>query len=65
MRANVRLLLATRYQFSYADIKRLVANSIRYSFLPATDREKAMAMLEKAFRRFEDKIAGLARESGH
>lgn len=59
--ANEYLLLATRYQFSYADIKKLVANSIRYSFLPAADREKAMVKLDEAYCRFEDQIAGVMR----
>ncbi len=60
--ASQYTLLATRYGVSYADIKKLVANSIRYSFLPIDDRKRISALVKERFRRFEARIARL---SGH
>ena len=51
--SNQYMLLASRYSFSYPEIKEIVLNSIRYSFLSRVDREQTMASLTKAFIEFE------------
>jgi hypothetical protein len=50
--------LAMRYpQFSYADIKHFVYNSIEYSFLTRRDKATQINRLEAAFREFETMVA--------
>ena len=60
--ASQYLLLAARYKVSYADIKRLVFNSIRYSFMDEVSRKKTVADLGKRFAEFERKIASLMQD---
>lgn len=51
------VLLAYRYlSYSYADIREVVFNSIRYSFLPASERKIELQKLEKRFLEFEASI---------
>lgn len=56
---NEYMLLASRYQFSYAQIKELVANSITYSFMPEELKKIQLTELNKRFLNFEKKIGGL------
>lgn len=52
------VLLATRYpSLHYADIKQMVRNSIRYSFIkPAVVKEQKLRELDAAFARFEQQV---------
>lgn len=52
------VLLATRYKaLSYSDIKQMVFNSIKYSFIEEEPLKKALTRdLEKRFRNFESKV---------
>ena len=57
--ASQYTLLGSSYDISYAEIKTLVANSIRYSFLPEADRKRVMDVVDTQFCIFESKIAAL------
>lgn len=54
------VVLASRYQPSYATIKKYVYNSIRYSFLSDIDKTRMIKMLDTQFVQFESKMAGYA-----
>jgi adenosine deaminase len=51
------VLLASRYHFSYEQIKTFVLNSIRYSFLKNPEKLALEATLNKRFETFESKMA--------
>jgi adenosine deaminase len=59
------VLLAGRYpQFSYEDIKKIVYNSINYSFIKEPSvRQKLLLKLNKDFLRFEQVILGRKKPS--
>ena len=59
---NEYMLLASRYRPHYSKIKEYVYNSIRYSFLSHEDKATGVAMLNKKFERFEEKIAQFYRK---
>jgi adenosine deaminase len=52
------VLLASRYHFSYKQIKSFVFNSIRYSFLKESEKTALEENLKKRFEAFESEIAG-------
>lgn len=58
--SNEYMLLASRYKPSYADIKKYVYNSIRYSFLNPEDKARNVTILDARFKRFEKDMASLA-----
>jgi adenosine deaminase len=53
------MLFASRYQPSYATLKQVVYNGIRYSFMNTLDKRKQIDMLDKRFLQFEKRIAAL------
>jgi adenosine deaminase len=53
------VLFAARYKPSYDEIKKVVFNSIHYSFLSKEDKQKCLQGLETKFSEFEAAIAGL------
>jgi len=50
------VLLASRYRYSYDEIKQFVSNSITYSFMTKTEKEQGLKLLQKKFNEFEHKI---------
>lgn len=62
--SNEYVLFASRYQPSYAEIKQLSYNGLRYSFLPAREKSRLIKQLDQRFARFEAEIAALPRRSG-
>jgi len=59
--SNEYVLFASRYKPSYAELKKASYNSIRYSFLPETDKARLTRQLDGRFARFEAEIADLDR----
>lgn len=53
------LLYVSRYKPSYDQLKQVVYNSIRYSFLNAADQRDATRLLDQRFAEFEAQIAQL------
>lgn len=56
-------LYISRYKPSYGELKQIVYNSIRYSFLPEDEKQLELAKLAKRFVVFEKRVAGLPRVS--
>jgi adenosine deaminase len=56
---NEYVLFASRYQPSYAEIKKLSYNGLRYAFLPAPEKKRLIKQLDERFIRFERDIAAL------
>ena len=54
------LLFITRYKPSYEEIKKVVYNSIRYSFLSESEKQDELKSLDKRFAAFEARIAKMA-----
>ncbi len=54
-------LFASRYKTSYAEVKKLSYDSLRYSFLPAPDKKRLTQMLDQRFAKFEAQIADLVK----
>ncbi|MYM21769.1 adenosine deaminase [Duganella sp. FT135W] len=52
------VLYAARYQPSYAEVKKLSYDSIRYSFLADADKQRLLKALDGKFAKFEAEIAG-------
>lgn len=60
------VLLANRYpNFSYTDIKQLVFNTIRYSFLPENTRKRITTKLQQDFHIFEQNVLDSHAPSHH
>lgn len=55
------LLFVSRYKPTYDELKQVVYNSIRYSFLPEAEKREELVKLGKRFAEFEAKIASLPR----
>lgn len=55
------LLYASRYRPSYDDLKRVVYNSIRYSFLAEDEKREEISRLDRRFMEFEARVAKLPR----
>lgn len=54
------LLFTSRYRPTYAVLKQVVYNSIRYSFLSPAEKEAQIVTLDRRFTRFEAAVAKLA-----
>jgi adenosine deaminase len=57
------VLFASRYKPGYAEIKKASYNSIRYAFLPASDKARLTRQLDARFASFEAAVAGLSRSA--
>ncbi len=53
------VLLASRYRYSYDEIKQFVSNSINYSFMTKNEKEQGLKLLQKNFDEFEHKILSI------
>lgn len=53
------VLYASRYQTSYAEMKKLSYDSVRYSFLAETDKQRLIKDLDARFVKFEAQIAAM------
>ena len=51
------VLLASRYRYSYNEIKQFVSNSINYSFMTKSEKERGIELLQKRFDEFERKVS--------
>lgn len=49
--------LVTRYKFNYLQIKDIIYNSIKYSFVDKDKKSELLEMLDKKFVHFESKVA--------
>ncbi|MDC0710276.1 hypothetical protein POL68_17495 [Stigmatella sp. ncwal1] len=58
--SNEYMLFASRYQPTYAEVKKLSYDSLRYAFLPDQDKQRLTAQLDARFAKFEADIAALA-----
>jgi len=56
---NEYVLLASRYQPSYAQVKEYVYNSIKFSFMNEQDKQTVLQRLDKQFIKFEAEVARL------
>jgi adenosine deaminase len=54
--AEQYVLLVRRYGLEYSQIKQLVCNSIKYSFLKENEKQRLMEKLEREFETFEKNI---------
>mgnify|MGYP000276316570 CR=1 FL=1 len=54
---NEYVLLASRYQPSYAQLKEYVYNSIKFSFMNKADKQTVLKRLDKQFMQFEAEVA--------
>ncbi|CAN7545438.1 adenosine deaminase [Pseudoduganella sp. LjRoot289] len=63
--ANEYVLFASRYKTSYAEVKKLSYDSIRYSFLAAADKERLLRALAVKFSRFEADVASSLHNAAH
>ncbi|MDQ1831451.1 adenosine deaminase [Massilia scottii] len=50
-------LFASRYQPSYAEIKKVSYNGVRYAFLPEQEKQRLTRQLDERFARFEAQVA--------
>ena len=56
------VLLASRYRYSYDEVKHFVSNSIRYSFLTQNEKEHQLRLLNQRFDEFERRIVSLVNQ---
>ncbi|KQV51182.1 MULTISPECIES: adenosine deaminase [unclassified Duganella] len=61
--SNEYVLFASRYKTSYAEVKRLSYDSIRYAFLAEADKQRLTKQLDTRFAKFEADIAELGAKS--
>jgi len=61
--SNEYLLFATRYKTSYAEVKKLSYDSIRYGFLSDADKQRLLKQLDTRFAKFEADIAEFGAKS--
>jgi len=54
-------LFASRYKPSYAEVKKVSYNAVRYAFLPEADKTRLKRQLDERFAAFEAGIAALMR----
>ena len=54
---NEYVLLASRYQPSYAQLKEYVYNSIKFSFMSEPDKQQVIKRIDKQFLKFEADVA--------
>ena len=62
--SNEYLLYSDRYKPTYAELKALVYNSIRFSFLTESEKQAHVTTLDTRFLNFEAMIANMARTLG-
>ncbi len=62
--SNEYVLFASRYKPSYAEIKKLSYNSLRYAFLADADKQRLIKQLDQRFARFEADTAALNAKIG-
>jgi adenosine deaminase/adenosine deaminase CECR1 len=55
------LLYVSRYKPSYDELKQVVYNSLRYSFLPEDEKREERNKLQKRFTEFETRTAHIPR----
>jgi adenosine deaminase len=55
--SNEYLLFASRYKTTYAEVKKLSYDSIRYSFLADGDKQRLFKQLDQRFAKFEADVA--------
>jgi adenosine deaminase/adenosine deaminase CECR1 len=55
--SNEYVLFASRYKTSYAEVKKLSYDSIRYSFLADGDKQRLLKQLDERFNKFEADVA--------
>jgi adenosine deaminase/adenosine deaminase CECR1 len=55
--SNEYVLFASRYKTSYAEVKKLSYDSIRYSFLQDADKQRLLKQLDSRFAKFESDVA--------
>jgi adenosine deaminase/adenosine deaminase CECR1 len=63
--ANEYVLFASRYKTSYAEVKKLSYDSIRYSFLSAPDKQRLLKALDGKFAKFEADVASSLHKAGN
>ncbi|MEN3275597.1 MAG: adenosine deaminase [Massilia sp.] len=56
------VLFASRYKPDYAEMKKTSYNSVRYAFLPATEKARLTRQLDARFAAFEAEMAKLAKD---
>ena len=61
--SNEYVLFASRYKTSYAEVKKLSYDSIRYGFLADADKQRLLKQLDTRFAKFEADIAELGAKS--
>lgn len=59
---NEYVLFASRYKPSYAEMKKTSYNSIRYAFLPQSEKARLTKQLDQRFAKFEAEVAALERQ---
>jgi adenosine deaminase len=59
--SNEYFLFVSRYKPSYDTLKKVVFDSIRYSFLSPADKTKQLRQLDQGFLKYETAVAKLAR----
>ena len=59
--SNEYFLFVSRYKPSYDTLKKVVGNSIRYSFLNAKEKAMQLQQLDQRFAKFEAAVAKMAR----
>ena len=57
--SNEYVLFASRYKPTYAEVKKVSYNSLRYAFLPKEQKQRLTAQLDTRFAAFERTIAAL------
>ncbi|OJT18211.1 adenosine deaminase [Archangium sp. Cb G35] len=55
--SNEYVLFASRYKPTYAEVKKLSYDSLRYAFLPEADKQRLKKQLDTRFAKFEADIA--------
>ncbi|WP_342114382.1 adenosine deaminase family protein [Pseudoduganella sp. OTU4001] len=55
--SNEYVLFASRYKTSYAEVKKLSYDSIRYGFLADSDKQRLLKQLDARFAKFEAEVA--------
>jgi adenosine deaminase len=55
--SNEYVLFASRYKTSYAEVKKLSYDSIRYAFLADADKQRLLKQLDARFAKFEADVA--------
>ncbi|MCY1035969.1 hypothetical protein OV207_31300 [Corallococcus sp. BB11-1] len=57
--SNEYVLFASRYKPTYAEVKKLSYDSLRYAFLPESDKKRLTKQLDTRFAKFEADVAAM------